>query len=62
MADGTSSTEAYVRSAAELLDLGLDEAETMRVIAAFALVARFAQPALDWPVGPETETAPIFRL
>jgi len=61
MADGTSSVAAYVRSTAALLDLGLDEVETGRVIAAFTLVARFAEPALDWPVGPETEAAPIFQ-
>jgi hypothetical protein len=50
----------YVRAAASLQGLNLDEAETRRVIAAFALVMRFAKPALDWPVGPETDPAPIF--
>jgi len=50
----------YVRAAASLQGLNLDEAETRRVTAAFALVMRFAKPALDWPVGPETDPAPIF--
>jgi hypothetical protein len=52
---------AYVRATAALQALNLDEAETQRVIAAFALVARFAAPALDWPVGPEVEPAAVFR-
>ena len=51
---------AYVPVAAALQALNLDAAETQRVIAAFALVARFAGPALDWPVGPETDAAPVF--
>ena len=38
-----------------------DPAETQRVTAAFALVMRFAAPALDWPAGPETDPAPVFR-
>lgn len=50
----------YVRAAAALQGLNLDAAEIARVTAAFALVARFAQPALDWPVGPETDPAPVF--
>jgi hypothetical protein len=54
-------TAAYVRATAELQALNLDEAETQRVIAAFALVMRFARPALDWPVPPEVEPAPVFR-
>jgi Protein of unknown function (DUF4089) len=53
--------EDYVRSASALMALGLDEAETARVTAAFALVARFAEPALDWPAGPEIEAAPVFQ-
>jgi hypothetical protein len=52
---------AYVPAAARLQALNLDEAETRRVTAAFALVMRFAAPALDWPVGPETDPAPVFR-
>jgi hypothetical protein len=52
---------AYVPAAAALHALNLDAAETQRVTAAFALVMRFAAPALDWPVGPETEPAPVFR-
>jgi hypothetical protein len=52
---------AYVPAAAALQALNLDAAETQRVTAAFALVARFAQPALDWPVGPETDPAPVFQ-
>ena len=51
---------AYVPAAAGLQALNLDAAETERVIAAFALVARFARPALDWPAGPETDPAPVF--
>jgi Protein of unknown function (DUF4089) len=51
----------YVRAAAALQALNLDEAETRRVTAAFALVMRFAEPALDWPAGPEVETTPVFR-
>ncbi len=51
----------YVRAAAALQELDLNEAELQRVTAAFALVTRFAQPALDWPVGPEVEAAPIFQ-
>jgi hypothetical protein len=51
---------AYVPAAAALQRLDLDAAETHRVTAAFALVIRFAQPALDWPVGPETDPAPVF--
>jgi hypothetical protein len=51
---------AYVPAAAALQGLALDAAETARVTAAFALVMRFARPALDWPVGPETDPAPIF--
>jgi len=52
---------AYVPAAAALQALNLDAAETHRVAAAFALVMRFAAPALDWPVGPETDPAPVFR-
>ncbi len=52
---------AYVPAAATLQALNLDAAETQRVTAAFALVMRFAAPALDWPVGPETEPAPVFH-
>jgi hypothetical protein len=52
---------AYVPAAAALQALNLDAAETQRVTAAFALVMRFAAPALDWPVGPETDPAPVFR-
>jgi hypothetical protein len=52
---------AYVPAAAALQALNLDPAEVERVTAAFALVMRFAQPALDWPVGPETDPAPSFR-
>jgi hypothetical protein len=51
----------YVRAAASLQGLNLDEAETQRVIAAFALVMRFAAPALAWPAGPEVEPAAVFR-
>jgi hypothetical protein len=51
---------AYVPAAAALQALNLDAVETQRVIAAFALVAKFAQPALDWPAGPEIDPAPIF--
>ncbi|MBW4023218.1 MAG: DUF4089 domain-containing protein [Proteobacteria bacterium] len=50
----------YVRAAAVLQGLNLDAAETERVTAAFALVMRFAAPALDCPVGPETDPAPVF--
>jgi hypothetical protein len=52
---------AYVPAAAALQALNLDPVETQRVTAAFALVMRFAQPALDWPVGPETDAAPLFQ-
>ena len=52
---------AYVPAAAALQALHLDAAETERVTAAFALVMRFAKPALDWPAGPETDPAPIFQ-
>jgi hypothetical protein len=52
---------AYVPAAAALQALNLDAAETQRVTAAFALVMRFAAPALDWPAGPETDPAPVFR-
>ena len=52
---------AYVQAAAALQALNLDAVETARVTAAFALVMRFAQPALDWPVEPTTEPAPVFR-
>ena len=52
---------AYVPAAAALQALNLDPVETQRVTAAFALVMRFAQPALDWPVGPETDLAPVFQ-
>jgi hypothetical protein len=51
---------AYVRAASAMQALNLDAAETERVTAAFALVMRFAGPALDWPAGPETDPAPIF--
>jgi hypothetical protein len=59
--DEAFDTAAYVRAAAALQALNLDAAETARVTAAFALVMQFARPALDWPVGPETDPAPIFR-
>jgi hypothetical protein len=52
---------AYVRAAASLQGLGLDEAELARVTAAFALVARFAEPVLSWPVEVTVEPAPIFQ-
>jgi Protein of unknown function (DUF4089) len=52
---------AYVSAAAAMQALNLDAAETERVTAAFTLVMRFAKPALDWPVGPETDAAPIFQ-
>ena len=52
---------AYVPAAAALQALNLDAAETERVTAAFALVMRFAEPALGWPVGPGTDPAPIFQ-
>ena len=52
---------AYVRAAASLQGLGLDEAELARVTAAFTLVARFAEPALAWPVDVTVEPAPVFQ-
>lgn len=54
-------TATYVRMAAGLQGLGLDEAELARVTAAFDLVRRFAEPALSHPVGPEVEPAPVFQ-
>ena len=59
--DEAFDVAAYVPAAAALQALNLDAAETQRVIAAFALVMRFAGPALDWQVGPETDPAPVFQ-
>ncbi len=59
--DEAFDVAAYVSAAAALQALNLDDVELQRVTAAFALVARFAEPALDWPAGPETDPAPIFR-
>ena len=52
---------AYVRAAASLQGLGLDEAELARVTAAFVLVQRFAQPMLSWPVDASVEPALVFQ-
>ncbi|GAB0113986.1 AtzG-like protein [Acidisoma sp. C75] len=60
MEDG-SDRAAYVRVAAALHGLDLSAAELERVTAAFALVCRFAAPALAWPVPAECEAAPQFR-
>jgi hypothetical protein len=59
--DEVFDVAAYVPAAAALQALNLDEVETQRVTAAFALVAKFAQPSLDWPAGPETDPAPIVQ-
>lgn len=56
-----SDVAAYVRAAAELQGLALDEAELARVTDAFALVARFAEPVLAWPVDVTVEPAPVFE-
>ncbi len=52
---------AYVPAAAASQALNLDADEIRRVTAAFALVMRFAKPALDWPVAPAVEPAPVFQ-
>ncbi|MCB8876613.1 AtzG-like protein [Acidisoma silvae] len=52
---------AYVRAAAALQGLGLDEAELARVTAAFTLVTRFAEPVLAWPVDAAVEPALVFQ-
>jgi hypothetical protein len=56
-----SDIDAYVQAAASLQGLGLNEEELARVTAAFALVARFAEPALAWPVPVTVEPAPVFK-
>lgn len=52
---------AYVRAAAAMQGLGLDDAELARTTAAFELVMRFAKPVLDWPVTASVEPAPVFQ-
>lgn len=54
-------TAAYVRMASAMQGLGLDAAELARVTEAFALVMRFAEPALAWPVDVTVEPAPVFQ-
>ncbi|MCB8880049.1 DUF4089 domain-containing protein [Acidisoma cellulosilytica] len=59
--DEANDIAAYVRAAANLQGLGLDEAELARVTAAFVLVTRFAEPVLTWPVDATVEPALVFQ-
>lgn len=52
---------AYVAAAAPLLGLTLDASRAARVAEALALVIRTARPALECPVTPQDEPAPVFR-
>ena len=52
---------AYVTAAAPLVGLHLSPARLAEVAAAFALVQRFAAPALEYDLPAEAEPAPVFR-